>query len=273
MIHSHLFKEIGRKLELEIRQIRAKLDDEKAAKEVAAGPRCRARINRLAGVGVSPAFFPFSGSSCARGRRVTSSPASEPNLRGCVYAQRRQIQRRSVVNALHGWNSNGSLQAPRFAELMSERYFMIPTETKIKLEFPITSGGALIQEITMRRAKVKDEVVAQKAEKDPAEREVLLIANLCNLAPSDIGDLDCSDYARLQDTLKGFVSPKRKDPHRTAVVLLDCVAGSAQLPVVGDRTWTGSAEQQETLARLYETSSCMGRARELIWLSMDFPSF
>ena len=87
---------------------------------------------------------------------------------------------------------------------------MGPTETKIKLEFPITSGGALIQEITMRRPKVKDNLVAQKAAPTEADREIRLIANLANLAPSDIEELDCADYAGVQEALRGFISPKHE---------------------------------------------------------------
>lgn len=85
---------------------------------------------------------------------------------------------------------------------------MSPTETKIKLEYPITSGGVLIQEITVRRPKVKDSLAAEKAAPTAADREIRLIANLADLAPSDIEELDCSDYASIQEALRGFMSPK-----------------------------------------------------------------
>lgn len=85
------------------------------------------------------------------------------------------------------------------------------TETKIKLQFPITSGGVLLQEITMRRPRVKDQLVAQKMTSNGPEQEVRLIANLTNLAPIDIEELDCADYAHVQKTLQSFMSPNRED--------------------------------------------------------------
>jgi len=88
---------------------------------------------------------------------------------------------------------------------------MNTNETKIKLEFPITSGGVLVQEITMRRVKVKDQLAVQKTGGSGAEQEVRLIANLANLAPTDIEELDCADYKRVQETLQSFMSPKRED--------------------------------------------------------------
>ena len=84
---------------------------------------------------------------------------------------------------------------------------MQPTETTIKLEFPITSGAQLIQQITMRRPKVKDTLAAQKVAGSTAEQEVRLVANLASLTPAEIEELDAADYARVQEVLARFFSP------------------------------------------------------------------
>ena len=41
--------------------------------------------------------------------------------------------------------------------------------------------------------------------KSQAEREVLLIANLCEVAPGDIEQLDMSDYKKLQEAFGAFL--------------------------------------------------------------------
>ena len=85
------------------------------------------------------------------------------------------------------------------------------TETVVKLEYPITSGAQLIQEITLRRPKVKDSLAVQKAGGTEAEQEVRLVANLASLAPSDVEEIDAADYARVQAVLTRFFSPAPKN--------------------------------------------------------------
>jgi hypothetical protein len=91
---------------------------------------------------------------------------------------------------------------------------MQQTETTIKLEFPITSGAQLIQEITLRRPKVKDTLAAQKVAGSTAEQEVRLVANLASLTPAEIEELDAADYARVQAVLERFFSPTPRNSAR-----------------------------------------------------------
>jgi hypothetical protein len=55
----------------------------------------------------------------------------------------------------------------------------------------------------MRRCKVKDRRLASKQKTDE-DREITLIANLCEVPPSVIDELDSADYEQLQEVLKGF---------------------------------------------------------------------
>jgi hypothetical protein len=87
--------------------------------------------------------------------------------------------------------------------------------TTIKLEYPITSGAQLIQEITLRRPKVKDSLAAQKASGREAEQEILLVANLAALTPAEVEELDAADYAHVQEVLARFFSPKPRSSART----------------------------------------------------------
>lgn len=75
---------------------------------------------------------------------------------------------------------------------------------KITLNHPITSHGKTITELAMRRPKVKDMRIARKGNEDPADQEVRLFANLCEVTPDDIDALDLADYGKLQEAFKAF---------------------------------------------------------------------
>ena len=75
--------------------------------------------------------------------------------------------------------------------------------TTIKLEFPVTVDGQAYTELQMRRCKVKDRRIASK-QPTPADQEVTLIANLCEVPPNVIDELDAMDYEKCAEALRGF---------------------------------------------------------------------
>lgn len=77
-------------------------------------------------------------------------------------------------------------------------------KTDIALDYPITIDGAKVAILAMRRPKVADILAAQKLKGDEAEREVRIMANLCDVTPADIQNLDLADYTKLQETFAGF---------------------------------------------------------------------
>lgn len=84
---------------------------------------------------------------------------------------------------------------------MSER-------TAIELKYPITIDGTETSVLHMRRPKVRDQLLVDKsgiAGKSQAEREIMLIANLCEVAPADIEQLDMADYTKIQETFGSFL--------------------------------------------------------------------
>ena len=81
----------------------------------------------------------------------------------------------------------------------------------IKLNYPIESDGANITDLNMRRSKVKDRlIVAKMKNSSDEEKEIRLFANLCEVAPNIIEELDESDYANLQKTYMDFFSSKER---------------------------------------------------------------
>ncbi len=78
--------------------------------------------------------------------------------------------------------------------------------TDIPLQFPIKVDGVEVKSIKIRRPKVRDMLAASKASGQDDEKELQLFSNLCELPPETMKDLDIADYAKLQETFKGFLS-------------------------------------------------------------------
>jgi hypothetical protein len=78
--------------------------------------------------------------------------------------------------------------------------------TEIVLNSTVKSCGVEIRKLNMREPKVRDMLLAEKAGKTDAEREITMFAALCEVEPAVIEDLGMRDYARLQEAYKGFLS-------------------------------------------------------------------
>lgn len=81
-------------------------------------------------------------------------------------------------------------------------------KTTIELKYPLTIDGTEVKALYMRRPKVRDQLLMEKSGmvgKSNAEREVFLFANLAEVAPSDIEDLDMADYKKIQEQYNLFL--------------------------------------------------------------------
>ena len=78
--------------------------------------------------------------------------------------------------------------------------------TTLTLTFPVTLNGIETTALSMRRPKVRDMLVGEKKGKSDAEREIHVFANLCEVTPDLIQELDMADYAELQKTYQDFLS-------------------------------------------------------------------
>ena len=101
------------------------------------------------------------------------------------------------------------MQTAEFKPKNANRYDKptpINSSDDIALQYPITADGALIERITMRRPRVRDRLIAEQAKGSEVEKEIRLIANLCELPPSYIELLDMADYVKLQECLASFLA-------------------------------------------------------------------
>jgi len=82
----------------------------------------------------------------------------------------------------------------------------VSERTTVALKYPVEIDGVQVSALHLRRPKVRDQLLAQKQGGSDAERELTLIANLADVAPQALHELDSQDYAALQRTLTGFFS-------------------------------------------------------------------
>lgn len=81
--------------------------------------------------------------------------------------------------------------------------------TPIDLEYPITVDGVEVSSLAMRRPTVADQLAFEEGKGSEARRTVALMANLCDVPPASIQQLDASDFAKLAEVLKGFNEPQQ----------------------------------------------------------------
>ena len=78
--------------------------------------------------------------------------------------------------------------------------------TTIKLRYSVTFNGEETSELILRRPKVQDRLLAERSGGSDIDKEMRLMANLCEVVPDVILQLDLADYAALQEQLADFLS-------------------------------------------------------------------
>lgn len=79
-----------------------------------------------------------------------------------------------------------------------------PNTAKIDLNLPITVSGVEVSHLIMRRPKVRDDMAASKSGGSDEDKALFLVANLCEVAPEDLMELDASDWTKLERQIQAF---------------------------------------------------------------------
>ena len=74
----------------------------------------------------------------------------------------------------------------------------------IELSRPIEIDGAQVSVLRMREPTVADQLTAEGMSGTEGQKEVALVANLCQVAPEDIKRLTVRDYRAVQRAVVGF---------------------------------------------------------------------
>lgn len=75
----------------------------------------------------------------------------------------------------------------------------------IELSRPVEMSGAVVTTLRMREPTVGDQLVITRAGGTPADQEMLLFANLCEVSPDDLKRLPMKDYRRVQRAYTSFL--------------------------------------------------------------------
>jgi hypothetical protein len=76
----------------------------------------------------------------------------------------------------------------------------------IEIKYPISVDGVKVKSLKLRRPKVRDMLSVESGQISDAEKEINLFANLCEVTPEALMELDMSDYAKLQKAYQDFLS-------------------------------------------------------------------
>jgi len=75
----------------------------------------------------------------------------------------------------------------------------------IILKYPVDVAGQSYDKLSMRRSKIRDRLIVAKMKNvSDEEKEIRLFANLCEVEPKVIEELDEADYSNLQKVYLGF---------------------------------------------------------------------
>lgn len=77
---------------------------------------------------------------------------------------------------------------------------------KIKLSNPIKIDGVEVNEISLRRPKVRDLLISDRKNISEAERRVNLIANLAEIPVESVEAIDLQDFMKINNWLKDFLA-------------------------------------------------------------------
>lgn len=76
----------------------------------------------------------------------------------------------------------------------------------IALSKPITIDGAKVSALRMREPTVADQLAMDKAGGTDADKELSMIANLCQVAPADLHQLTLRDYRKVSKAFTDFIA-------------------------------------------------------------------
>lgn len=75
----------------------------------------------------------------------------------------------------------------------------------IELSRPIEIDGAQVSVLRMREPTVADQLLFNEMKGSEGSRDVVLVANLCEVSPDDIKRLALRDYIKAQKAFAGFI--------------------------------------------------------------------
>ncbi|WP_336286552.1 phage tail assembly protein [Cronobacter dublinensis] len=81
------------------------------------------------------------------------------------------------------------------------------TTITVTLSRPVDLDGETVTSLTVREPTVRDKLMFEKAKGDLMEKELAMIASLCNRDPKELYNLPSYDYDQLVKAFNDFLLP------------------------------------------------------------------
>lgn len=78
--------------------------------------------------------------------------------------------------------------------------------TTIRLQYPFTLGGVTYDELTIRRPKMRD-IKRSERHKEDLNKSLNMIADLAEIAPEVVEEMDPVDFAAISEVVGDFMWP------------------------------------------------------------------
>ena len=91
---------------------------------------------------------------------------------------------------------------------------------QIKLSHPVVSDGTELRVLNLRRPKVRDVLLAAKIGGTDEEKEIRVLANLCEVAPDVVEELDIAVFSRRMAGPSGTAQGMRSNRPRPAFLVV-----------------------------------------------------
>ena len=75
----------------------------------------------------------------------------------------------------------------------------------VELSRSLEIDGASVKTLRLREPTVGDQLASDEAKGSEATKEIVMLANLCQIAPDDIKRLTLKDYKKLQTAFLSFL--------------------------------------------------------------------
>lgn len=81
------------------------------------------------------------------------------------------------------------------------------SKTTYQLKYPVTLNGETITELNLRRPKARDLIKSQKAKGGEMEMIATMLADLAEITPRVVNELDAEDFAAVGEVIGNFMTP------------------------------------------------------------------
>lgn len=81
-------------------------------------------------------------------------------------------------------------------------------KTEVNLTYPIEVAGRVTKTLFVRRPKLRDYEALESIANGELEKDIRLLANLTEISPDEVRELDMIDFHKVNKVIAGFLDQK-----------------------------------------------------------------